>query len=682
MQRVKKSIIPFFLTLALLFSLIPAGTVLAADVAPNSIYLYRLTDINDTTGEKTYSSIPGKIDLPIGGTEVLFVVYNPTNTTLKDYTITTSDPTIASFDTTTMTLTGNKRGSCTITVQSNVNKTISSTYTVNVKKYIERVEFSVDKLVLETMKVYEKNTLYSYTIYPEDHDDTIRVSSSDQVNALTAWTNTKIATMDKPGDYYIFVKTETNTFALPVRVNGSGTTIGQKLELSKDVVTEKQTVKLTATVNGNVTDYKYKFFVERGYTQTILQEGPSNTCEWRPFKSGRYVVYLEVEDPTTGAIYPTCQIVDVAEDYDPINYISLTSSATTTKINTPVTLTSTAEDGYGTLSYKFAYSSNNGESWTVIKNYSSNNSVSWTPTEEGTYLIRGFVKDGAGNIERKNINIEVGSLLEADLSASSTSVVIGKTTTLTASSSGGTGTVKYKFAVQSEDGSWTVLQAYSTSNSYTWKPTATGKYKIRLFAKDSLSTVKKDIDVTVSKATLLIIGFTSSKTSMVIGDSTTLAMSTNGSNRTYKFAYKKEGSSSWTVIKDYDTQSSTVWKPTSVGTYTVRAFVTDSIDTVRKDITVTVSKNSQISIDSFTIYSTDIEVGDSVKIGSLASGGLDTLKYKYEYTRTGNNWAVIKSYSTNRYTAWVPKYAGTYTLKVTVTDGTSTVTKTVTVTVK
>lgn len=70
---------------------------------------------------------------------------------------------------------------------------------------------------------------------------------------------------------------------------------------------------------------------------------------------------------------------------------------------------------------------------------------------------------------------------------------------LTANASG-SGQVEYEFWIKSENSGWTKLRECSTSATYTWKPSVSGNYTIRVYAKDSSGkSISKDLSYTINK---------------------------------------------------------------------------------------------------------------------------------------------------------------------------------------
>ena len=75
------------------------------------------------------------------------------------------------------------------------------------------------------------------------------------------------------------------------------------------------------------------------------------------------------------------------------------------------------------------------------------------------------------------MTVDIPALTETLTSDPSGTGCVGQNITITAKASGGTGTgYEYKFVVCDPDNNWTVLQAFSASNSYTYTPTKAGTY--------------------------------------------------------------------------------------------------------------------------------------------------------------------------------------------------------------
>lgn len=76
-------------------------------------------------------------------------------------------------------------------------------------------------------------------------------------------------------------------------------------------------------------------------------------------------------------------------------------------------------------------------------------------------------------------------------------------------------------------------------------------------------------------------------------------------------------------------------------------------------------------IDKISVTPSDLqEVGSAVEISAKASGGKKTLQYEFSVTDSDNNTKIIQESSENAVCSWNPDTTGTYTIGVTITDGT------------
>ena len=165
---------------------------------------------------------------------------------------------------------------------------------------------------------------------------------------------------------------------------------------------------------------------------------------------------------------------------------------------TKITLTAKAT-GNGNLQYKY-YRYLNGK-YALIKDWSNNNSITIAPSTAGKYDIYVAVKDGSGNIVRKNMVFEFkeqANLAISSFTASKTSPQPLKTAViLTTKVSGATGTVEYKY-YRYLNGNYALIKDWSTNNSITIAPSKTGTYDLWVAVKDSTGKiVRKSMEYTI-----------------------------------------------------------------------------------------------------------------------------------------------------------------------------------------
>ena len=251
-------------------------------------------------------------------------------------------------------------------------------------------------------------------------------------------------------------------------------------------------------------------------------------------------------------------------------------------VGTSITLTARAT-GEGTLQYRFRVGIANGNS-SVIKDYSTSNIATWKANYAGTKVLYVDVKDSTGKVVTKTMNyvvkdkpvaLKISSFTTSKASPQVAGTEIGLTVKAT-----GTGTLKYRFRVGTANGNSSVIKDYSTSNTAIWKANYAGTKILYVDVKDStgkvltktMSYIVKDKPVA-----LKISSFTTSKASpQVAGTSITLTAKAAGTG-TLKYRFRvgtANGNSS--VIKDYSTSNTAIWKANYVGTKILYVDVKDS----------------------------------------------------------------------------------------------------------
>ena len=143
---------------------------------------------------------------------------------------------------------------------------------------------------------------------------------------------------------------------------------------------------------------------------------------------------------------------------------------------------------------------------------------------------------------------------------------------------GGVGTVQYRFLVKKSH--TTMIKNYSKSKSAIWKPSQSGTYEIKVYAKDSTGKlVKKSITKYVIKKKASVKSFKASIKSgkAKVGDSVKVTVkAADGTGRfRYKFAYKRSGNGKLYTINKYSSKKTVSWTPSKSGTYTIYAYVLD-----------------------------------------------------------------------------------------------------------
>ncbi len=259
---------------------------------------------------------------------------------------------------------------------------------------------------------------------------------------------------------------------------------------------------------------------------------------------------------------------------------------------------------------------------------------------------------------------------------SASTITLGNSVTVTAASTGGSGTAQYAvYYKQKTQTAWTKVRDYATGTSIKVTPKAATKYTIRVKAKDGSGTVKnKDLTITVKPNEFANTSKVSAST-ITLGNSVTVTCASTGGSGTKQYAvfYKQNSQSSWTKVRGYATGTSVKVTPKAATKYTIRVKVKDGAGTIKdKDIAVTV-KPAPLTNTS-KVSATTINYGDSVKVTCASTGGSGTKQYAVFYIKSGqSSWTKIKGYTTATTATVTPKGTGTYTIRVKAKDGAGTV---------
>lgn len=153
-----------------------------------------------------------------------------------------------------------------------------------------------------------------------------------------------------------------------------------------------------------------------------------------------------------------------------------------------ITLTASAT-GQGAVYYKFSVGS------TVLKDFSTSNSVLWTPASAGTYTLNFEFKDAKGNTNKRTMSYQItdGSsvsnpFIKTVSPANGKQIKKSSVCNITVSAGGGnTGTklLFYKYTVKDASGNIVNVPYYTRNTSYSFTPTALGKYTLTVSVQGS-----------------------------------------------------------------------------------------------------------------------------------------------------------------------------------------------------
>ncbi|HKW59414.1 MAG TPA: hypothetical protein VJR46_06630 [Candidatus Dormibacteraeota bacterium] len=400
-------------------------------------------------------------------------------------------------------------------------------------------------------------------------------------------------------------------------------------------------------------------------------------------KSGAGSGFLAAGSPCTSVI----QTVSPASPQAPGAAVTFTASAS----------------GCASPVFKFWIQPPSG-SWTVTQDYSPSASWTWNTTGliAGNYTEDVYARDASSTAAydtylapAPTYTLQTPTCASVTESASPASPQApGTSVTFTAAASG-CPNPNYKFWLLAPGGSWTVVQDFSATNTWTWNTTglATGTYTLDVYARDATSTAAYDTHISPNPTYTLQAPASSPCTSVTESASpaspqapgasvTFTATATGCANPNYKFWLLAPGGA-WTVVQDYSASNTWTWNTTGLaaGAYTLDVYARNAGSTasyeahVSPNPTYTLQAPASSPCTSVTESASPASPqapGASVTFTATATGCANS-NYKFWLLAPGGAWTVVQDFSASSTWTWntTGLSAGTYTLDVYARDASS-----------
>ena len=357
-------------------------------------------------------------------------------------------------------------------------------------------------------------------------------------------------------------------------------------------------------------------------------------------------------------------------------------------VGTQITLTATTAGAWGTPTYTFLASTNNGSTWSTLRPSGPGNQFVWTPSEvRNNWLI--VVQASITECDPADpTNCSTDSATSPRIPFSTDTAVAGvtlsanrvsgqplpTTVTWTASPSGGYPPVSFKW-LQSMDGgaTWTTLRNWtSNANQYVWTPPQAGTlYLIRVAARSALST-NPDGDANTTTE-FLITGPAMSNLTLTpdrtlpqpAGTAITWTAAVTGGIRPYIFGWQIWTNGSWTSPVMTSSNRFTWTPPAANADYQISVSVwsaTDSPEDEPAERSLIVPFSTRTTVTSLTVAPdkpSGQPLGTAIVWTATPTGGTAPISYKWRISidggatwTTGQDWTA----GANRFT-WTPSVA-------------------------
>jgi kumamolisin len=305
----------------------------------------------------------------------------------------------------------------------------------------------------------------------------------------------------------VFDSAGNSTTSQPILVNPGGTALTVTLSASATSVSLGQIVNFTGTASGGTSPYHYTYYygdATYGYNATT-----TNSHAYRSL--GTFCPSLFVSDASTNGGYANTTCITVTSPSSVPIISSFSANPAIMTLGNTTYLNISAYGGSGTLSYAYAGLPAGCTS-------SNTNSLSCLPTAAGTYTVRAYVNDSSLHSVSANTTLTVNMpgvpIAISGFDAFPGSLIIGGSTYLNVTASGGTGALSYYFTG--------LPSGCSTQDSPSLHctPTATGSYDVRVFVNDSNGhTANADTTLSVTPVTVTLVSLSPTTAPLLSGGS-------------------------------------------------------------------------------------------------------------------------------------------------------------------
>ncbi len=261
------------------------------------------------------------------------------------------------------------------------------------------------------------------------------------------------------------------------------------------------TVGTSVSVTGAVTgcpNPRYEFWLlPPGGSWSLVQPYSANaTFAWNTFgmPAGSYRFSVWARDLTSSSSYDTFSAFQYQLTLAPCTAINATiMPLSSANVGTTVTVTGSAS-GCPNPRYEF-WLLPPGGTWTLVQGYSTSPTFTWNTAgaAAGSYRFSVWTRDASSSASYDafsafNYTLTTAPCTGMSASASPTSAAVGATVTITGSATGCPNPL-YEFWVLPPGGTWTLLQAYSSSKTFTWNTAGepVGSYRFSVWARDTSS---------------------------------------------------------------------------------------------------------------------------------------------------------------------------------------------------
>ncbi|MCL5794530.1 MAG: PKD domain-containing protein, partial [Candidatus Thermoplasmatota archaeon] len=476
-----------------------------------------------------------------------------------------------------------------------------------------------------------------------DVGQSVSLSYSASVGGVSSITTYGIGVQSSPGSDGVGLQVHTDTGVYGPS-DGATVTVNSdpsvSASASQGAVDSGQSVTFSSSVSGGTSPYTYQW-----YLNGVAVSGATSSSWTTSFSVSSDTtesVYVNVVDATGYSV--NSNTISETVDTDPS--ISISASHNPSDVGQSIDFSTAVSGGSGSYT-SYSYILYDGTSTSDSQLASgSTSSFSYTFSSTGSFLLDYSVTDTNGYTQSTSLTQTVNSDPTVSISSSQNPTDVGKSITLTASASGGTGSYSYQWyesgsAISGATSSTYTTSDYSSSGTYDYYVAVTDGAGYTVDSSTLGETVNSDPTVSAS----------SNVSSADVNYPIEFSASPSGGTSPYTYSWTI-GGTQVSTSQDFSHSFSTA------GSYTVDVTVTDSVGkTYSASVTVTINNNPSVSISS---SQNPTDVGNSVTFTASESGGTGTISYAWYVNGASEGSGSTLDYSFSS--------SGSYTIEVIVTD--------------
>jgi hypothetical protein len=338
-------------------------------------------------------------------------------------------------------------------------------------------------------------------------------------------------------------------------------------------------------------------------------------------------------------------------------------------VNTSVTFIASGAGGSGTYEYRFWDCGNNG-TCTVVQDYSTNQTWILTTPIAGIHQIVVHTRSAGSSANLEAQTNTTYLIIPVPPAAASVTLftdkaspqIINTPVTFVASAAGGSGTYEYRFWDCGNNGTCTVVQDFSSNQTWALTTSVAGIHQIVVHAKSAGSTAEFEAQtnttyliITTQPAATAVTLVTDKVSPQIVNTPVTFTASASGGSGTYEYRFWDCGNNgTCTVAQDYSTNQNWILNTSVTGIHQIVVHArsvgsTAELETQNNNTySIIAGPPAAASVTLFTDKASPQTANTPVTFAASASGGSGT--YEYRFWDCGNNGTctVVQNYSTSQ----------------------------------